>query len=101
MVTVPIEENASGNRTIAAIGSSRVFAVYGFWIKADAVVSITWKSSTATSISGVIPMSAGEVISAFGNEPVLKGRAKGDDIVLNLSGAVAVHGWVNYVEQLQ
>jgi hypothetical protein len=95
IVTVPINEGASsGDRTIQAIQPGQLFLVYGFWIKAGGAVDIIWKSGS-TSISGTIALSAGEVIQIFQEVPVLKGRAKGDDLILNLSATVTVRGWAS------
>ena len=76
------------------IQPGQFFSVYGFWLQAADVVSMTWKSG-GTSLTGVIPLSPGQVITVFDNVPILKGRSSGDDLFLNLSGAVSVQGWVN------
>lgn len=99
IVTVPINEGASsGDRTIRTIQPGQYFSVYGLWLKASGgAVDIIWKSGS-TSISGTIPLSDGEIVEVFSEIPVLKGRAAGDDLVLNLSATVPVRGWVDLTE---
>jgi hypothetical protein len=94
-ITVPISESTSGDKTIRAIQPGQKFSVYGLWLKASGgAVNITWKSGS-TSITGAIPLSDGEYINIFQEVPILKSRATGDDLILNLSANIGVYGWVN------
>lgn len=97
-VTVPISRSSLGDGTsVRAIQPGQLFLVYGFWLKSAGVVDVIWKSGS-TALTGTIPLSIGETVQIFQEVPVLKGRASGDDLILNLSGNVSVQGWVNLTE---
>ena len=97
MLKVPVNESASGDKIIWAIQPGKLFYVYGIWLRAEGAVAITWKSGS-TAITGAITLANAEVKSVFQEIPILKGRAKGDDLVLSLSLSVGVRGWVTLTE---
>lgn len=101
IVTVPINETASGDRTIRVIQPGQFFLVYGFFLQIVGAGTVTfiWKSGS-TAISGAMALATNGALSVFDQIPVLKGRAAGDDLVLNLAsaGAISVQGWCSLTE---
>lgn len=97
LITVPVTTAASGDTTVRSVQAGQLFAVYGMYLYTEGAVAITWKSGS-TSITGAILTTGAEPISVFGNVPILKGRARGDDLVINLGSAVGVRGWVTLTE---
>jgi len=105
-ISVAINVTSAGSPSIRAIQPGQLFLVYGFYIQnlEAADVTLTWKSGS-TAISGAMVLvaktaTAVDSLSVFSDIPILKGRAKGDDLVLTVAGGggESVQGWVLLTE---
>lgn len=89
--------SASGDNTatIAAPGERKLIQIVGMLAIAAGAVSMTIKSGS-TALTGAIPLSANNGFSAWNSaQPILE-CAPNEALVINLSGAVLVAGWIVY-----
>ena len=96
---IPISVSASGdNEIVAAVAGKQIRALQYSVVCANAVV-LTWKSGS-TAITGPMPHAANSgntTPRARDHRDDLFRTAVGEPLVLNLSGNVAVGGWLVYV----
>jgi len=94
-----INDAVSGDNTIiVAQAAGKRIAVWSILIVADGTVDVRWEDGAAgTALTGQIPLQAreGYSISAGGIVPLFVGSAA-TLLNLELSAAVAVHGFVSY-----
>ena len=96
---VVIDESASGDQTIVSGVAGKRIVVHNYLIVAGAAVTVRWKSG-ATNKSGPIALAANGGVSAPGGiENRWFATGIGEDLVLNLGGAVAVGGHVAYTTE--
>lgn len=91
-----INASSSGDNTIVAAQSGKQIRVTSYSLLCASAVNGTWKSGASTSLSGAMPFGANGGIA---QPEILTGcleTAVGDALVLNLSGAVQVSGYINY-----
>lgn len=103
--TVAIAASSSGdNEIVAAVtGPSRKIRVLAFHLSFGGTVNAKWKSGASTDKTGLLYGILGTQLPARAHEapsqhspPFIFETAAGEALNLNLSGAVAVGGWVTY-----
>lgn len=93
---INITYGGAGDSTVVSVPAGKVFIVTYMHLEASATLDLIIKSGS-TEITGTIANTASSVFDIeSGGAPVLKGRASGDDLVLNSSAAGDVDGWVYY-----
>ena len=91
--SVAVSIAASGDNTVHIVTAGRRFIVWHLWLQAEAAVEVTAKSgSTAVSAPINFALNAEKEWKNAGL-PVFKGRAVGENFILNLSGAFQVNGF--------
>jgi hypothetical protein len=91
--------SSSGDNEIVALVSAKKLRVLSFMVSPSAAVNAKWQSSTAGDKTGLMYMSAAGNGHACGFNPAgWFETAAGESLQLNLSGAVAVGGVVQYIE---
>jgi len=95
--TAAISVAATGDNTIVAAVASKRIKVYAINLAAVGTVSAKWKDGAATDLSGAQDLQAreGYTISVAPPSFVLATTA-GNALILNLSPAIGVRGWVTY-----
>lgn len=95
--TLDINDAASGDNTIVALVSGKKIKVYCIVLNVVGTVNLTWKSGASTSLTGDMNFQAREGYAVAVDPPAfLLETAAGEALVLNLSAAIAVDGWVSY-----
>lgn len=91
-----IDTAAAGDTTLVASVAGAKIRVYGFGLVVGAAITVRFKSGAATNLTGPLAFAAnGGVSTAF--SPVgLFETALGEGLVLNLSVAGSVGGWLVY-----
>lgn len=101
LITLAVNISSSGDNTIRAANAGKRFAVTDAFLQAEADVAITVKSGS-TVITGAIDFTAATATErlwqATDGRPLWKTRAINEALILNLSGAVQVNGWINLLE---
>lgn len=98
VTTYAINTASSGDNTILAATAGRRFCVYHLWLQAEAAVDVTLKSGS-TSLTAPITFAANaEKEWKNSGVGIFVARAAGNNLVLNLSGAVQVNGFVTLSE---
>lgn len=100
VVNFEVDCAASGNNTIYNVTNGQRVLVLDLFLQAEADVTIQVRSA-ATDLTGPIDFTtatARERRFSNGGIPVFKTVATGDDLILNLSGAVQVNGYGVAVE---
>jgi hypothetical protein len=90
---------AAGDLVVKAVGPGRMWVVTALFLQTEGGTDVTLKSG-ATAITGPVAMATAalrEVYWSNGGSPIFRSRAAGDDIVLNVSAAIQVNGWVTYL----
>lgn len=102
MPTAKIDTASSGNTTIvAADNAGRRVVVTAFAFVCGGTVSVKFRSGASTDLTGAMPFVANGGMSSpsaggdTAGYSVLE-TAAGESLVINLSGAVQVSGWVSY-----
>ncbi len=91
-----INESTSGDKTIVTAVSGKCIKVAVVVLNVAGTVSLTWKSGS-TAKSGAMPFQAREGYVASVTPPAyVQATAAGEALVLNLSAAIAVTGWLTY-----
>lgn len=104
MLSKAISASSNGDNTIVAAVSNRRIRVLGFVLTFSAAVNVKWKDGASTDLTGLlygvgtapIPVQAPCVPPVMGCQPGWFATSQGNALVLNLSGAVAVGGFVLY-----
>ncbi len=98
-LSADINDALSGDNTIiAAAGAGKKIAVWAILIVADGTTDVRWEDGAAgTAFTGQVPLQAreGYSISAGGLVPLFTGSAA-TLLNLELTAAVAVHGFISY-----
>jgi hypothetical protein len=99
MATAPVAAASSGDNTLVAAVAAKKIRVHGYELSAARAVNAKFRSG-ATDITGLFTLAAAGA-SADAQERTadpdgLFETATGAALVLNLSGAVAVAGFVDY-----
>lgn len=92
-----IDCSSSGANSIVAAVTSKKIRVVAFMISASAAVNAKWQSAS-TDITGLIYADAKGGAQAAAQDGLFETAAT-EALNLNLSGAVAVGGFVAYVEE--
>jgi hypothetical protein len=93
-----ITASSSGDNQILAGVSSKKIRVLNYLITASGAVNVKWRSATTSDISGLLyPAANGGAGASFSPVGHFETVA-GEDLTLNLSGAVAVGGHLTYLE---
>lgn len=100
MMTAAIAASALGDNTLVAADANKQYHVKGFYLSASGAVNAKFKSGAATDLTGLLYQAAAGDSDAdrAGGLGYLFETAVGDALVLNLSAAVAVGGYVIYDE---
>ena len=94
--TEPISDANSGDNTILSAVSGLRIKVYAIHFNVTGTVNMKWLSGS-TDLTGDMNFQAREGYTAAVNPPaILLQTAAGEALILNLSGAVAVDGWIAY-----
>jgi hypothetical protein len=95
--TIPIDIAASGANTVLTVPAGMRFLVHYMHLDASAAVNVTVLSGT-TPLTGLLRFAAaGQRTFENGGDVVIKGRFGAQrNLVLSLSGAVDVDGFVTY-----
>jgi hypothetical protein len=97
-VAISATYGGAGDSTIHTPASDRIFLVPTLVLASSAAVTLTFKSGS-TAISGAMPFAAGTRVDWIYNGcPFLKGRAKGDALVITAGGATTVTGYLVVLE---
>jgi len=95
--TYPITGNAA-SITVYTPAIGRYFVVYHYYLQATGATNVTWLSG-ATALSGVVPYAAhAEKEHNNNGAMIMKGRAKGDALVITNSAPAQIDGWVVITE---
>jgi len=95
--TASISVAASGDNTIVAAVASKRIKVYAINLSAVGTVSVKWKDGAATDFQGAQDLQAREGYTLSVSPPAfLLGTTAGNALILNLSAAVGVRGWIAY-----
>ncbi len=93
-----INDATSGNNEIVALASGKHIAVWAVLVVSDGTTDVRFESNAdGTALTGQMPLQAREgfTISAGGLVPLFKSAA-GENINLELTAAVNVHGFISY-----
>lgn len=95
--SVPVAISASGDNTLVAAVPGKKIRMLAGQFTAAGTVSLLFKSGS-TNLSGAMSLlNSGQIRL----DPAPMGHletAVGEALIANLSGAIAVGGWVNYIE---
>lgn len=95
--TADINDAASGDNTIVAAVTGKRIKVYAVFLNATGTVNCKWKDGASTDLTGDMNFQAREGYTGDVDPPAfLLATSAGNALVLNLSAAVAVDGWVAY-----
>ena len=95
-----VNASSSGENTLVAGTPSQTIRVFRGSFTADTGVTLTFKNATSGTTLGIIPLTAGSTFSfdcMDGGEPLWV-TASGGALVLSLSSAVQVYGFVQYTQ---
>lgn len=99
MATVPIVAASSGDNVLVAAATGKKIRVHGYELSASAAVNAKFRSGT-TDVTGLMYAAAagpfGDAQDRAGDTDGLFETVAGQALNLNLSGAVAVGGWVDF-----
>lgn len=100
-ITEDISLSASGDNTVISANTGKRFAITDIYMQAASDVNIIIKSG-ANNLTGAVPFATATTLEkiwqAQGERCVFKTRAVNEAFIVNLSGNVAVTGWVTYLE---
>lgn len=102
--TAVIAASSSGDNEVVAAVTGRKVRVLAFHLSFGGTVNAKWKSGTSTDKSGLLYGVAATQVAGRAHVPAPSQQtppfmfetAAGEALNLNLSGAVAVGGWVTY-----
>jgi len=96
--TVSVSVAGSGNNTLVTGVAGHLYKVTSYALVANGTVGVKFISGS-TDISGVMPLIVNSGVSATGSreDPLLE-TLPGDNLIINLSAAVAVTGHLSYVD---
>lgn len=92
-----VNVSSSGNNTIVAGISGVSIVVLQYWLVAAGAVSVTWQTSGGTVKDGPMPFAANGGYAPSFNAKGYYALPLGEGLVLNLSAAVQVGGFVRYL----
>jgi hypothetical protein len=99
MATVVITSAGSGDNTLVAAVTGKKIRVHGYELSASAAVNAKFRSGT-TDLTGLIYLAAagssGTLTRSTATRTGCSRRSPGSALVLNLSAAVPVGGWVDF-----
>lgn len=101
MAIVAIAASSSGDNTVVAAVAGKKIAVEGYEVSASAAVNVKWKDGS-TDKTGLLYLAAAgastdaDATDVEHDEDELWTGTTNTALVLNLSGAVAVGGFVRY-----
>ena len=95
---VKIDVASSGDNTIVSAVEGKKIRVLQYALVCSDAVTVQWKSSGGTALSGAMSFAANGGISCPFSPVGLFETAIGEGLVLNLSAAVQVSGHLVYVE---
>lgn len=94
--TLQVAVASSGDNTVLAVPAGQRFLIHYLHLDAAAAVNVKVKSGTV-ELTGLLRFAAaGNKTFSNAGDVVIKGRLTQNDLILNLSGAVAVDGFVTY-----
>ncbi len=92
-----ISASSSGDNTLVAAVASQTTRVHRLYLVSAGTVSVTFKNGAGTALTGAMPLIANQgIMMDFSSEPWFVTSAN-TAFIVNLSGAVAVTGRVEYV----
>ncbi|NOY41184.1 MAG: hypothetical protein GXP26_05025 [Planctomycetes bacterium] len=91
-----IDASTSGDNTLVAAVSGKQLRLLGLVLVASGAVSVQLKSGS-TEISGPMALATNGILEGHAGWGLMETVA-GEALVLNLSGAVAVGGWLTFQE---
>ena len=100
MATAAIAASTLGDNTLVAAVAGKKVRVHGYELSASAAANAKFKSGAATDLTGLIYLAAAgssaDAQDRQGDTDGLFETAAGQALVLNLSAAVPVGGFVDY-----
>jgi hypothetical protein len=102
MASAAITASGSGDNTVVAAVTGKKVRVQRYEISASGAVNAKWKSGASTDLTGLLYLAAaGDTADADASDSgagddFLFETAAGSALVLNLSAAVAVGGFIDY-----
>lgn len=100
MATAAIAAASSGDNTLVAAVAGKRIRVHGYELSASGAVNAKFKDGAATDLTGLIYLAAAgsgaDADERTADPDGLFQTTAGNALLLNLSGAVAVGGWVDY-----
>jgi hypothetical protein len=99
LTNASVSASSSGDNTLVSGTAAQTIRVYKLVLVAASAVSVTLKDGASTSLTGAIPLTANGALTvdASDGEPEFV-TSSGNGFVLNLSGAFAVTGWIQYTK---
>lgn len=95
----PINATLSGDNTLVALVASTIIRLVSITLSASGQVNAKFKSGAGTDISGLLYFDTrGGLVNPEASRGLLQ-TAAGEALVLNLSSAVTVGGFLSYVEE--
>lgn len=91
----PIAANALGDSTVVAAVATKRIRVQDYTLVVAAAVAVKFKSGAATDLTGAMPFGANGGSSPSTRRGSFQ-TARGEDLVINLGGAVSVGGHLSY-----
>lgn len=92
-----VNASSSGDNNIVSGIAGKTIRVLSYLLIAAAPVTVRWESEDGTLLAGPMAMAANTPLVAPPNpEGYFQTVTSGDDLHLNLSGAVAVGGHITY-----
>lgn len=100
MATAAINAASSGDNTLVAAVTGKRIRVHAYELSASAAANGKFKDGAATDLTGLIYLAAAgaaaDAVERTNDADGLFQTTAGNALVLNLSAAVAVGGWVDY-----
>jgi hypothetical protein len=100
MATAAVAAAGIGDNTLVAAVAGKKIRVHAYELSASAAVNAKFKSGASTDLTGLMYAAAagafGDAQDRPGDTDGLFETAAGQALVLNLSAAIAVGGWVDY-----
>ena len=96
--SIAVNATSSGNNTVVAAVVSKKIRVLGFKLLAAGKVDVIWRSATAGTIINAVSLDKYIDYSFMTGIGYALENTAGEALQLNLSAAIAVRGWLIYVE---
>ncbi len=95
--TAPLTASVAGDNTIVAALTLQRIKVYSIVFSSTGTVNARWKNGPSIDLTGTLNFQAREGYAIASSPPsFLLSTSPGNALILNLSVAVPVSGWIGY-----